>query len=323
MDWNLAVKGGLYGAIVGDALGVPVEFYGRPARDRDPVTDMIGYGTYKQPAGTWSDDSSMLLCLVDAINKGFSYKVLARNFVNWYVKKEFTPHGEIFDIGNTTEIAISNIINGKKEAIKCGPTDDRSCGNGSLMRILPLSFCKWGTRERDDELLELIENVSSITHGNNICKLACIIYIKYARELLRGYDKNDALDSTIEFIKEECWSRNNGHYTTAELMAFNRILCKEICVLPRDQVKSSGYCVDTLEAAIWCVLKSEGYKESVLKAVNLGNDTDTIACVTGGLAGIIYGYNDIPVEWINALARKEYLDDTIGEFTKNSLESKF
>lgn len=314
------IKGALYGAIVGDALGVPVEFKGRYKLDEAPVNDMLGHGTHNQPAGTWSDDSSMLLCLVDAMNSGFSYKKLADNFVKWYKYHKFTPHGGIFDIGNTTSMAIRNIIKGI-DPILCGPRDERSCGNGSLMRIIPLAF--YNIHKDEDDMLELIENVSSITHGNNICKLACIIYIKYARELMRGYNKDEALDSMIEYIKGSCWDKNGGKYTTKELMKFNRILCKDVSIIERDEVKSFGYCIDTLEAAIWSLINSDSYKDCVLKAVNLGNDTDTVACVAGGLAGIVYGYDDIPSDWINKLARKDRLDELIDKFVERTLDGRY
>lgn len=307
------IKGSLFGAIVGDALGVPVEFSGRFARDKSPVTDMIGNGTYNQPAGTWSDDSSMMLCLVDAISTGFSYEKLAQNFVKWFKYSKFTPYKEVFDIGNTTRNAILNIMRGI-EPIMCGPKDERACGNGSLMRIIPLSF--YNLSKNEDDMIKIIEDVSSITHGNNICKLACIIYVKYARDLIRGYNKEEALDNTIEFIKSSCWDKNDGTYTTKELMKFNRILCKDVCIMERDEIKSSGYCIDTLEAALWCIMNTNNFKDCVLKAVNLGEDTDTVGCVTGGLAGIIYGYDEIPAEWIDKLARREWLDEKIDKFIK-------
>lgn len=319
MNMENKIKGSLYGAIVGDALGVPVEFIGRYARDKSPVEGMIGNGTYNQPAGTWSDDSSMLLGLVDAINRGFSYDKVADNFKRWYKYSKFTPHGEVFDIGNTTRLAISNICSGM-DPVKCGPTDESCCGNGSLMRIIPLSF--YNLHKDEGEMLDLIENVSSITHGNKICKLGCIIYVKYARDLIRGYEREEALDNTIEFVKSNCWDKNGGKYTTKELMKFNRILCKDVCILERDEVKSSGYVIDTLEAAIWCVLTSTNFKNTVLKAVNLGDDTDTVACVTGGLAGIIYGYDAIPSEWLDVLARKDWLDEKINKFVQVTLNER-
>lgn len=307
------IFGGLFGVIVGDALGVPVEFRDRYYMRNHPITDMVGNGTYNLPAGTWSDDSSMMLCLVDVMNNGIDYNKIASNFVNWYKKAKFTPYKEVFDIGSTCKNSIENILKGI-EPIKCGLTSDNSCGNGSLMRILPLSF--YNIHKDTSDILDVIENVSAITHGHNLCKLACIFYIEFARDLIIGYNKEEALDKAIEFIKYNCWDKNGGKYTTKELMKFNLILCKDICIVESNEIRSDGYCVHTLEAALWCLMNSNSYSECVLKAVNLGNDTDTTAAVAGGLAGILYGYDNIPIEWIDKLARKDWLIEEITKFSE-------
>jgi len=131
--------GGLWGAVVGDALGVPVEFRSREELRQDPVQDMRGYGTYNQPAGTWSDDSSLLLCTAESLLDGFDTRHLASLFVRWLHQAHWTPWEEVFDVGGTTHRAINNLSKGA-EPEEAGLTDENSNGNGSLMRILPIAL---------------------------------------------------------------------------------------------------------------------------------------------------------------------------------------
>ena len=133
------ILGGVLGLCVGDALGVPVEFESRESLRSNPVTDMRGYGTYNQPAGTWSDDTSMTICLMDSLSGGLDYFDIMTKFKSWINGAECTAHGEVFDVGNTTRKAIDRFTNGM-DALKCGGGSEKDNGNGSLMRILPLVF---------------------------------------------------------------------------------------------------------------------------------------------------------------------------------------
>ncbi len=300
--------GGLFGFCVGDALGVPAEFSTREEREQDPVRELRAYGTYHQPFGTWSDDTSLTLCLVDAVNRGFSLQTLAQNFVSFYEEAAFTPHGEVFDIGSSTREAITKMSRGW-EMSECGGRTETDNGNGSLMRVLPLAFCGQETEER--ERIRLIENVSSLTHGHDRSRLACIFYVEFARCLLRGCQKQKALDDTIDFIRNNCSDTYAG-----ELKNFSRILSKELLDTDEREIKSSGYVLDTLEAALWVFFRENDYRETVLRAVNLGGDTDTIAAIAGGIAGIYYGVGDIPRNWLENLARKEELYRMFEQFCR-------
>ena len=131
--------GGIFGFCIGDMLGVPVEFSSRKERDEDEVKELRAYGTYHQPFGAWSDDTSLMLCFIDAFNKGFSMNGLAENFASYFSEGKFTPYGEMFDIGIATQNAIINIIQGV-EPVNCGGKTEKDNGNGSLMRILPLAY---------------------------------------------------------------------------------------------------------------------------------------------------------------------------------------
>lgn len=282
------------GLVVGDALGVPVEF---KTRDTFHVDDMIGYGTYNQPPGTWSDDSSLTLATMESIiRKGeIDPADIIRNFSRWLNYAEFTPHGKVFDMGGTTERAIRKFDNQRRRD-GCGRKEDN--GNGSLMRILPLALFP--------SSLHAVDEVSSLTHSHEISKRACRLYVGTAEQLLGGNTISDCISYSGIWVKE-----------------FSRI--PKIYKLNRDEIRSTGYVVDTLEAALWCVYHTGSYRDCVLEAVNLGGDTDTIAAVAGGLAGIIYGCggeSGIPDEWIARIARKDWIFDLCERFRLVQLDTR-
>ncbi len=271
---NEKLKSAIYGFVVADALGVPYEF---KQRGTFKCTDMVGYGTWQQPKGTWSDDTSMTLATCRSIkenNKIVPEDILER-FQQWYRKGEYTAHNEVFDIGGTTKHALVSGEPGR---------DITSNGNGSLMRILPLAFI--------DCTEEEIRAVSSLTHAHELSTTACVIYTTIAKRMLQGYDIKAILLNLKSYGEP-----------------FNRLYF--IYEYPEEKIKSSGYVVDTLEAALWCLTTTYSYKDCVLKAVNLGEDTDTVAAIAGGLAGIKYGYNAIPKEWINNLANKDLINSCL------------
>ncbi|WP_069649352.1 ADP-ribosylglycohydrolase family protein [Caloranaerobacter ferrireducens] len=292
------ILGAILGFCVGDALGVPVEFKSREELKKEPVTDMIGYGTYNQPPGTWSDDTSLTLCLVESLCNGLDLEDIGERFVRWYYDSYWTPYNKTFDVGNTTKEAIIKISKGVSPE-QAGLDDEHSNGNGSLMRVLPLAF--YLKNFKDEEKYNVIYKISSITHKHSRSILACSIYVEYAINLLKGYSKKEAYKN----MKENIINFYSNTVFRNEFDSYNRILEHDIARLKKEEIKSSGYVVDTLEAVFWCFLNRDGYKEIVLTAVNLGNDTDTIAAITGGLAGIYYGIEAIPKKWIDAVARKK------------------
>lgn len=284
-DTESRLKGGLWGAITADALGVPVEFSDRNSRKKDPVKEMRAYGTYHQPFGTWSDDTSMLMCLVESISEGFSLEKLSEKFVAFAENGHMTPYGVVFDIGNAVSRAITNIKAGINP-IECGGISEYDNGNGSLMRILPLAF--YLKDSSATELIKTVTDVSAITHRHPISVLACIFYVKMAIELFNGKDKSTAYKSAAEFVITELSTEYQPTFKV-----FERILNGKIDSEKEKNINSSGYVVDSLEAAVWCFLNTKSYSECVFSAINLGGDTDTIACIAGGLAGIYYGLESI------------------------------
>ncbi|WP_128835350.1 ADP-ribosylglycohydrolase family protein, partial [Streptococcus sp. DD11] len=237
---------------------------------------MVGYGSHQQPAGTWSDDTSLVLATCASIRDrgGIDPADMQRRFRSWLFEGAYTADGQTFDVGHATRQALM---------LGYGLSDVFSNGNGSLMRILPLAFT---AADRAD-----IQAVSSITHAHALSIEACQIYIDIARQLLAGRHLPQIL---------------TGLQVSS---AFSRL--KELAQLPQTAIRSSGYVVDTLEAALWCLLQTTAYSEAVLKAVNLGDDTDTVASVTGGLAGLIYGLEAIPQVWLQQLRNRELLDSCL------------
>lgn len=310
MSRNNQVLSGLMGVCVGDALGVPVEFSSRAERTALPVTSMQGYGTWDQPPGTWSDDSSLTLCLAESLCNWFSLLSIAKSFWQWYHESYWTARGEVFDVGNTTFLAIVNWKQGASPVDAGGKTEN-SNGNGSLMRILPMAYLY---KELEfSELIRRVHQVSCITHAHPRSQMACGIYISIAIALLKGADKHAAYTEGVEKVQH---IYSTPEYST-EMHHFQRVFNGAIDKLPVEEISSDGYVIDTLEASLWCFLNSSSYESAVLKAVNLGFDTDTTAAVTGGLAGIFYGFDNIPNDWVEQIARKDDIIDLANRFTKS------
>lgn len=300
------INNGILGLIVGDALGVPAEFKPREELEMKPVTGMSGYGTHHQPPGTWSDDSSMALGTAEIILDGYDLHNLAQSFVSWYFENYWTPRGEVFDSGITTGNALERIKNGvsPKEA---GERDEMSNGNGSLMRILPLLYLTKDIPEAG-ERYKLIREVSSITHAHERSCLACFWYLEFADHLLKqpGAGLQEAYAAANNSFQKLTTHLN---FDLHEIENFSRLLTGKIQDLPESEIRAEGYVIYTLEASIWCLLNTGNYKEAVLKAVNLGDDTDTTGAVAGGLAGIFYGRKAMPQKWIAELARLDDIEE--------------
>jgi len=299
---------GIMGLCVADALGVPVEFVDRKTLRNEPVVDMRSYGTHNQPRGTWSDDTSMTLCLLDSLSSGLDYDDIMKKFLEWISQGAYTPHGEVFDVGISTRKALKRFLDGTLP-LECGGITEQDNGNGSLMRILPILFYLQsihGTEFKEmDEVFNVIHNTSSLTHAHKRSQIACGIYISIASKLIGDRSLNTAVRFGI-YEAMEYYKKHPGF--TEELQHFKRLEEKNFDKIPEKQIKSSGYVVDSLEAAVWCLLKTKSYRDCVLKAVNLGEDTDTVAAVAGGLAGLHYGYESIPKEWLAVIIKRDYIE---------------
>ena len=317
------VTGGILGLAIGDALGVPVEFQSRDSLKKNPVVDMREYGTHSQPRGTWSDDSSLAFCLGESLVQSYDLQDLSNRFVNWYEHAYWTPHGEVFDIGIATSFAMRRLKSDYPPTMAGGATED-SNGNGSLMRILPLVFL---IKDKSiEERYKKVEEISSLTHRHIRSIIACFYYLEFARQLLNGVAKFDAFENTKKIVNS--FSKNNTLIPEDEIDKFHRLLVnpigdyeiKPIFEYSEIEISSSGYVLHTLEASIWCLLNSETYSETVLKAVNLGSDTDTTGTVVGGLAGILYKEEGIPNIWKEQLVKSDKIRDLALKLYSKAIE---
>lgn len=301
----------LRGALIGDALGVPVEFTSRVERRADPVTGLREYGTWNQPRGTWSDDGALMLCSVDSlVQQEFDTQDMGQRFVRWHDEALWTSHGVVFDIGTTTSFALPQLRNGVP-AEQAGGTDVHCNGNGSLMRILPV--CLRFAHLPVPEFLGRIHRASAITHGHPRSQMACGFYALTVAALLRGASASDAVQAATEAFQQHYPSAMPDIWA-AESTVFQPLLDGGLALRHEHEINSGGYVVDTLIASLWCLLTTHSFRDCVLKAVNLGGDTDTTGCVAGGLAGVLYGPSAIPDEWLSALPRRRELDELLGQF---------
>ena len=311
MDRNIWLDG-IMGVVVGDALGCPVQFVDRDEIAKGPVEDMEGHSTYDMPEGTWTDDSSMTLALLDSIreNKAINLPDIMYRFALWFTKGEYTPFGEAFDIGGGTMASIIRYIK-NPDITKCGGTTDHDNGNGSLMRIMPAClYCyeKAYDGMTDVEAINTVHKVAGLTHNHLRGQIACGLYYFMTCGVLDGSGSlngrlQEGLDKGFAFYEKDIKNR-------VELAYYGRLRdLKRLKDTPVDEIMSSGYVVDSIEAAVWSLITTGSFKDCELKAVNLGGDTDTIAAIAGGLAGLYYGYDAIPTDWLAVIQRREWIEE--------------
>lgn len=270
---------------------------------------MTGYGSYDVPKGVWSDDTAMTLATMDSIINccKINYDDIASRFCDWLNYAKYTATGIVFDIGITTKRSLIKFYKIKKDAVNCGGKNINENGNGSLMRMLPVGLYCYYKNLGDKEIYEVVKNVSSITHAHEISVLGCYIYVYYLLFILRGNDKL----SSYNLIKEINY---NKYFSKEAIKEYEKILSGNIQALTLDDIKSTGYIVDTLETVIWVILNTGNFQQAIIGAVNLGGDTDTIGAITGSIAGLLYGFGEIPNGWLTDLRNKEYLNKIINEF---------
>lgn len=308
----------MIGLIVGDALGVPVEFLSREeiaSRKQGKVIGMEGYGTFNMPEGTWSDDSSMALATLASINekKDIDPEDIMERFVVWVEDGAYTPFGQAFDIGRTCNEAILEYAM-NRDSSKCGVTGEYANGNGALMRILPacVYWCERQDAAAEDitgQAVESIEMVGALTHNHKRSCIACGIYYFLVKNIING--ANADVKTLIQKGMDEAFAYYGRDKSCLdELENYDELLDVEVLSeYGEDEIKGSGYVVDSFMAAVWSLVTTASYSECVLRAVNLGEDTDTTAAIAGGLAGLFYGEDNIPAEWINDIKGKEIINE--------------
>lgn len=317
---RIIIKNSLLGFAVGDALGVPVEFMKREDIRKLKINDMFGNGTHKVPAGSWSDDTSMILATMDAIincNGEINYDFIMNNFLKWLKESKFTSIDFTFGVGGIIYDSLCRYSQGVP-ALESGSKKFMDNGNGSLMRILPFSLYCIINKLDDRRTFEIICNGSKITHANDISKMSCYIYTEFLKEVINTQNKEKAFNHILNLTYDDKFSKE-------AIVAHSQILDSGFLNIQDCDIKASGYVVDTLESVLYSILKTNSYKEAVLCAVNLGYDTDTTAGITGSIAAILYGLNDIPELWLKKLKKLEFLEkmaQNYSEVMTNSMKEK-
>jgi ADP-ribosyl-[dinitrogen reductase] hydrolase len=279
--------GALLGLAVGDAIGTTLEF---TARDTKPaLVGMVGGGPFSLKPGQWTDDTAMALALADslAVDGDLDERDLMQRFVSWYREGSYSCTGRCFDIGITTRQALARFEQGGDPI--AGSDDPMSAGNGSLMRLAPVAIRHWRDRAA---LADVAARQSRTTHAAAEAVDACVAYAGVLADAIAGQPRDIVLSSaagsaspTIAAIMDGSWRGRR-----------------------RAEIRSSGYVVHSLKAALWCVGRTADFRSAVLLAANLGDDADTVAAITGQLAGALYGASGIPAEWLDKLAWRARLE---------------
>lgn len=293
--------GAFLGLAVGDALGAPAEF---KERDSFPViTEMQPGGYFNLPAGAWTDDTAMALCLADCLihNSNFDASDLLRRFLRWMDNSENTSTGKCIGIGQNTIVSLGNY---RRTGSVIAPfVRGRSDGNGALMRLSPIAVRYW----RSPEIAQEIAIAQSrTTHYSELSEHACTILAELLSHLIAGGS----------------WSELDVRLSTqVPLSDLRRILRRDYKNKTRDQISSGGYVIDTLEAALWAVETTESFEDALIAAVNLGHDADTVGAVAGQLAGARYGASTIPERWVSRVAKLEILNSVFDKLWHDAEKS--
>jgi ADP-ribosyl-[dinitrogen reductase] hydrolase len=295
MNETNRLKGGLYGLLIGDALGVPYEFHPASAIPARELIDMTPPARFRRAhasvkPGTWSDDGALALCLLDSLieKDGLDLANLAAKFLAWGSSGYLAVDGRVFDIGIQTSHAFDNLKNGMAPET-AGPCDVENNGNGSLMRALPLALWHRGS---DDELVGLAHAQSLVTHGHPHAQVCCALYVLVAKRLLEN----------IPMI--EAWERAEQDLAALYHDLPHAPALDFVLSLKSHAPQGSGYVVDSLWSAKSACQEST-FAGVVKAAIALGNDTDTTACIAGGLAGIRFGFDAIPLRWMDILRGRD------------------
>ena len=302
-------RGSLIGLAVGDALGVPLEF--KSPGTFEPVEDMIGGGSFNLKPGEWTDDTSMALCLAESLIEKQELDPVDQleRYTRWYREGHLSVKGRCFDIGNTTKEALH-----KFEEIHepyCGPTYERSAGNGSIMRLAPVPIFYFSSPEY--AVVNAGES-SRTTHGHILTVDACRYMAGIIIGAMMGHKKKQILSYRYCPV--------SGFWDAHELAPeIDEIACGSFKHKNPPEILGSGYVVKSLEAALWAFYNSSNFEEGALTAVNLGDDADTTGAVYGQIAGAYYGESGIPESWKNKLACcdliRSFADRLIGNINNN------
>ncbi|VVT51514.1 ADP-ribosylglycohydrolase family protein [Kosakonia radicincitans] len=273
--------GAMVGLAVGDAVGTTLEFQ---PRDRYTVHDMVGGGAFRLKAGEWTDDTSMALCLAETYLQRNKLEVndFRDRLVRWYKQGENSSNGICFDIGNTTRFALEQYL--QHGPMWMGNTEKNTAGNAALIREAPVAIFR---RKTLRGIWFDSQAQSQATHGASESLSSCFFLGLILHYLINGYDKEKTFSPHIVPLSSRVLIINAGEYKQKT----------------RDQIRSSAYVIDTLEAALWAVWNTNNFRDAVLLAANLGDDADSVAATAGQIAGALYGHAGIPQDWKDKLVQ--------------------
>lgn len=303
-------RDGIIGLAIGDAMGVPLKFMEREKLLENPVTEMTDGGIFNKEKGVWSESTSLTLATIESIIHCFGISItdMGNKYVSWMQNSEYTATGERFDIGRTTMIALSRFQK-EGQPFDSGSVAEDSNGNDILGRMLPIAYYAYASNLQQSEIYSLVKKVAGVTHAHELSILGAYIYVMFSIKLLEGKSKFDSY--------KEIQKMGYSQFSRGSLEMYNRILKKGINTFDLDDIRTSGYIVDSLEAVLWVILNTDSFNQAIIGAINLGNETDRIGACTGGLAGLIYGLKEMNVEWRIDLRRYTYIRALCGEFDKS------
>ena len=296
-------RGTLLGLAVGDALGAAIEF--RAPGTFEPVTGYRGNGPHGLAPGEWTDDTSMALAMADSIGTvDWDLDDQARRYVRWWREGAYSVNDRCFDIGNTTIAALKRFELGQ-DARHSGDPSERASGNGSIMRLAPVPI-RYADLFPDhlEKLSTRAAESSLTTHASPQCLSACRYMTLIACGLIHGIDRDEVLSPDWPPLAE--LKRIQPLHPEVQQISGGSFRVKE-----RPEIRGSGYVVESLEAALWAFSSADDFEQAVLRAVNLGDDSDTTGAVCGQLAGACWGESGIPTEWLDGLARKSMIESAL------------
>ena len=307
-------RGSLIGLAVGDALGVPLEF--KSPETFEPVKDMIGGGSFSLKPGEWTDDTSMALCLAESLieKQGFDPVDQLERYTRWYREGHLSVNGKCFDIGDTTKEALHKFEQTHNPC--CGPTYERSAGNGSIMRLAPVPIFYFSTPE---DAINNAGESSRTTHAHILTVDACRYMAGIIVGVIMGHSKEKILSCRYGPISG-CW---DAHDLAPEI---DKIACGSFKHKNPPEIEGKGYVIKSLEAALWAFYNSGNFEEGALMAVNLGDDADTTGAVYGQIAGAYYGEKGIPAAWKNKLVKYDLIQsfaDKLVKFSANIIKTNY
>ncbi|MGH1469917.1 MAG: ADP-ribosylglycohydrolase family protein [Cellvibrionaceae bacterium] len=283
------LKGALVGLACGDAVGTTLEFATRGTFK--PITDMVGGGPFNLDIGQWTDDTSMALCLAHSLlfKKQFDPVDQMNRYCNWYQYGYMSSNGQCFDIGITVSIALRKYLETKEPF--SGSVDESSSGNGSIMRLAPISIFY---HDKYEDCIRYAGESSRTTHGSAECIDSCKLLSSLLYNAFRATKKLDIF-------------KNNTYIPSCEKVI--DIANKKFLQLDYSQLTGSGYVIESLESALWCFMKGDTFEDCILLSANIGNDADTTAAICGQLAGAYYGFSNIPSKWRTSISMANEIEE--------------